>query len=220
MLPILPKPNRRQVPSSKVIRPSGLRVPLDGNRIKYRFPVQETALPAPPLPRSGNDVLAPHRHCSICQREDAKAIAMEVISGASIRSVAERYHVSKSALARHVAHLPENLIQAGLSSQILEQELLLADIVQHEGALKLMFQEALQAKSRGEATQVSGALLRIFELLRKMVVEQKDRSSQPTGAGSEETAALIVKVFQALQEYPDARIKLAETLSPAAKATA
>jgi hypothetical protein len=128
--------------------------------------------------------------------------------------------VSKSALARHAAHLPENLIQARQSSQILEQDLLLADIVQHEGDLKSMFQEARQAKNRGEATQVSGALLRIFELLRRMVVEQKDRGSQPTGAGSEETAALIVKVFQALQEYPDARIKLAEALSPAAKATA
>jgi hypothetical protein len=80
-----------------------------------------------------------------------------------------------------------------------------------------MFREAYQAKNRSEATQVSRALLRTFELLRRMVVEQKDRNSQPAGAGSEETAALTGKVFQALQEHPDARIKLAEALSPSAK---
>jgi hypothetical protein len=167
---------------------------------------------------TGGDAAGLHRsRCSVCRHKDANAIAIEIISGASMRSVADRYHVSKSALTRHAIHLPENLIQARLSSQIAEQELLLADIVQHEADLKTMFREVRDAKNRGEATQVSGALLRTFELLRKMVVEQKSRNSQPAGAGSDETAALIGKVLQVLQEHPDARIKLAEALSPSAK---
>jgi hypothetical protein len=48
--------------------------------------------------------------CSVCRHKDANAIAIEIISGASYSSVAERHDVSKFALVRHAAHLPENLI--------------------------------------------------------------------------------------------------------------
>jgi hypothetical protein len=119
---------------------------------------------------TGNEAAILHRsRCSVCRHKDANAIAIEIISGASYRSVAERYHLSKSALTRHALHLPENLIQARLSEQIADQDLLLADIVCLKSELTEMFNEAAQAKSRGAATQLSGALLRTFELLRKMV---------------------------------------------------
>jgi hypothetical protein len=158
--------------------------------------------------------------CSACCHKDANAIAIEIISGASYSSIAERYDVSKSVVARHAAHLPENLIQARLSAKIADQDVLLAEIVRLKSKLTTMFDEAEKTKSRGGATQISGALLRTFELLRKVVVDQAGHNPQPNRDGSEDTAALIGKVFQALKEHPDARIKLAEAILPSAKRAA
>src|SRR5204862_1881023 len=114
---------------------------------------------------------------------------------------------------RHTEHLPENLIQARSASHVADSDLLLAAIVRHQTGLDEMFQQARQAMKRGEAAQLSGALVRIFDLLRKMISAQ-NVSSRANPIGSEETTALVGKMFRALENYPDARIKLAEALSP------
>jgi hypothetical protein len=138
-----------------------------------------------------------HGRCSVCRHSQARAIAMEVLSGSSLRSVAERYGLSKSALVRHTDHLPRNLIQARTASQVADSDLLLAEIVRHEGGLKELFDQARQTMKRGEAAQLSGALVRIFDLLRKMIAEENSRTSSNPVA-SEETTALIGKLFKAL----------------------
>jgi hypothetical protein len=215
---ILPRPVPSDVssrpPLAKISRaiPSTTFPPLKLGR--------RTAKPVAGLPLPANEVGDLHGRCSVCRHKDARAIAMEVISGASHRSVADKYGLSKSALTRHADHLPKNLVQARFSSQIADLDLLLADIVRHEAGLEEIFQQARHTMKRGEAAQISAALLRTFDLLRKMILDQASRNSQPNPTGSEEIAALIGKVFQALQDHPEARIKLAEALSPSAGPTA
>src|SRR5438045_4064386 len=85
-----------------------------------------------PASNSAPEAAQFHSRCSVCRHTEAKAIAMEVLSGASLRSVAGRYGVSKSALVRHTEHLPENLIQARSASHVADSDLLLAAIVRHQ----------------------------------------------------------------------------------------
>lgn len=51
--------------------------------------------------------------CSICNHPDREAIDKALVSGASLRDIAGRFKVSRTALGRHkLAHLPETLKQA------------------------------------------------------------------------------------------------------------
>jgi hypothetical protein len=53
------------------------------------------------------------RTCTICQHLDRAAMDAALVAGASYRDIAGRFHVSKTAVARHAGeHIPAALAQA------------------------------------------------------------------------------------------------------------
>src|SRR5260370_25451064 len=68
------------------------------------------------------------RKCSICVHEKRMGIEQSLVSGDSYRAVAQRFRVSRDAVARHRRHLALTVANPLCSEQINQSESLLAQL--------------------------------------------------------------------------------------------
>jgi len=152
------------------------------------------------------------KRCSVCQHKERRTIDLELVARSPLRSIADRYGLSKSSLDRHVEHIPTNLIQARRARYIADADFLLAEIVRLQQETKKLLCEARLAQSRRTALGAIRLLVHICEVLAKLVRPQMGPSNATTRES--EPSALLAAVLRALPDDPDIRAKFAEKISP------
>jgi predicted nucleic-acid-binding protein len=151
------------------------------------------------------------RKCSVCSHSEIDKINIELIHGASTRDISARFGLDKSSVSRHNQnHLPAHLSVAAEKNERHRSSNLLEEI----GRLKTKAERiADQAEKDGDLrTALSGIreLTRIIEILAKMRGEiQNPNLNIVLNAEWIELRAVILN---ALDEYPAAKIKVAEAL--------
>ena len=145
------------------------------------------------------------RSCTICRHNERKRIDGALVESIPLRTIADRYHVSKSALIRHRAeHLPTTITKAKEVSQVLDADELLAQA-------KALYAKAIallrQAEAAGELrTALAGVreARGVLELL--LEVEGRiSRAPQFNVTISPEWIDLRGVIVSALAAHPDAR---------------
>ena len=83
------------------------------------------------------------RKCCICIHDERQEIERAVLAGDSYRTIAQRFAVSRDAVARHRRHIPTSLAKAQESMEILHGDGLMAQ-------LRDLTSEARRLKAKAE----------------------------------------------------------------------
>lgn len=152
------------------------------------------------------------RQCSICTHPGREEIDSALVAGASLRDIAGRYRVSKSALERHKAnHLPERLLKAEGAREAAQAEDLLDQV---KGLRNKTYGILLQAEKAGNLRIALSAIKEAracLELLAKLIGELDERP-QINVLLTPEWVQVRTQVLYALSPYPEARQAVAEAL--------
>lgn len=151
------------------------------------------------------------RKCSICSHLDIDKINFGLISGDSLRDIARRYNLDKSAVLRHKQnHLPAHLIKAEEKADKNRACSLIDEIK----LLQLKAERiAEKAEKKGDyRTALSGIreLTRIIEILARMQGEIQDQNINIVL--NPQWVELRTIILSALDEYPEAKIKVAQAI--------
>jgi hypothetical protein len=129
--------------------------------------------------------------CTVCEHPQVAEISREFVEGEHLRSLEQKYAVSKSALSRHFReHTSNKALKANATVRRpvrkRRERLDVEDTLQQIAA---QLQDALADNTSGQATaQLSGALVRVIEYLEK-------RETQNTKRSQEDGQWTLAKVF-------------------------
>jgi transposase-like protein len=152
------------------------------------------------------------RTCTVCAHADLSAVDKALVGGGSYRDVAQRFGLSKHAVARHRAeHLPVRLVKAEQAAQTTEA----TDLLREVKALRSKtYRILLEAEGKGDLKTALMAVREArgcLELLAE-VEGQLDRRPQVSIVASPEWVAVRTALLAALRPYPDARQAVVERL--------
>ena len=156
------------------------------------------------------------RTCTICTHLERPAIEGALVSGTSLREIAGRWSVTKSALHRHKQdHLASHLVKAKEQESI-DQAI---DVVRQLKAINVACLEILQkSRAEGKPSISLGAVDRIhrqLELQAKLLGELRETAPQVNVLVAPEWHEVRVTVLQALQSFPEARAAVAGVIGHA-----
>lgn len=156
------------------------------------------------------------QHCSICIHPDRAEIDKALVSGETLRDIAGRCPVSRSALHRHKRdHLPAHLVKAAEEEDLAQA----IDVVRQLKAINAACLEILQkSRADGKHSVSLRAVDRIhkqIELQARLLGELQENGPQVNVLVAAEWTAIRVQIFQALEPYPEARVAVAEALDHA-----
>jgi len=156
------------------------------------------------------------QYCSICIHPDRAEIDKALISGETLRDIAGRCPVSRSALHRHKRdHLPAHLVKAAEEEDLAQA----IDVVRQLKAINAACLEILQkSRADGKHSVSLRAVDRIhkqIELQARLLGELQENGPQVNVLVAAEWTTIRVQIFQALEPYPEARAAVAEALDHA-----
>ncbi len=137
-----------------------------------------------------------------------------MVEGEAYREIGRRYHLDKSALSRHnKLHLPDTLIKAREAEDVLRGESLWDQIQWLRTKALTIARKAEEMKDYRTALAGIRELTRIVELMAKL---RGDLNSQPVNIIlSPQWVELRTRIVSTLEEFPEARARLAEVLGSA-----
>jgi hypothetical protein len=146
------------------------------------------------------------RACTICAHENRHTIDHALVGGEeALRTISDRFGVSKSALIRHKdAHLPAALIKARKAEEVVRADELLSQVRDLQGRTLSILTASEEA---GELRTALGAIREArgnLELLAKLLGELDDRP-QVNLLVSPEWLELRAVIVGALEPHPEAR---------------
>src|SRR5829696_379089 len=149
------------------------------------------------------------RICTVCNHDDALEINEAlIIEGASLRDIARRYEVSKDAVQRHQAHIPQLLVDASRHTDAFEADSILLRIEE----LQRETLEQLEAAKEGDEGIVDRRLVlqAIREQRSNIELAAKVRqlihaAPQINIINSSQWIELKSVIFSALEEFPEAK---------------
>lgn len=155
----------------------------------------------------------PGRKCTVCQHVDSLDINHAlVVQGTAKRRIAAHYDLSEQAVRRHVAHIPELLIQSQRAQEIADADVILDKLVELEDAARV----ALRATK--ESQEWRTYLAAIAELREQVkLLAQVSGKLQEIQINNTQVNVLIAPVVQqaivgALEPYPEAKLAVAKVL--------
>ena len=152
------------------------------------------------------------RRCTICDHEQREAIDQELVRGASLRDIAGRYRVSKSALERHKAnHLPATLAKAKQAQEVARADSLINEMRELQQITMRILDEAGKSGDHLVALRAVGEARRNLELLGKLLGEL-DTRPQFNILLSPQWITIRAVLLNALQPFPEARQAVAKAL--------
>lgn len=156
------------------------------------------------------------QQCSICIHPQRAEIDKALVAGETLRDIAGRCPVSRSALHRHKRdHLPAHLLKAA-EEEDLGQAI---DVVRQLKAINAACLEILQrSRADGKHSVSLRAVDRIqkqIELQAKLLGELQEQGPQVNVLVAPEWHEIRVHVLHALAPYPEARAAVAEALTDA-----
>jgi hypothetical protein len=155
----------------------------------------------------------PGRKCTVCQHVDSLDINYAlVVQGTAKRRIAAHYDLSEQAVRRHVAHIPELLIQSQRAQEIADADVILDKLVELEDAARV----ALRATK--ESQEWRTYLAAIAELREQVkLLAQVSGKLKEIQINNTQVNILIAPVVQqaiagALEPYPEAKLAVAKVL--------
>jgi hypothetical protein len=146
----------------------------------------------------------PGRKCTVCHHPEALDINEAlVLGGASYRDITRQYGPSKDAVERHMAHIPQLLVQASRSEEIAKADTLLDRV------------EELQEKTQAvlERVERTDNYLAMLGAIREMranltligeITKELNRQPQINLALNPEWVELRTLIIQAVEPFPEA----------------
>jgi hypothetical protein len=159
------------------------------------------------------------KRCTICTHPQREAIDKALIAGQSLRNISENVpQCSVTSLHRHKEHLPRELARAREAEQISSADSLL-DQVQ---ALQAKAMAILNTAERSGNLRVALAAIREargnLELLARLLGELKETGTTVNVLVSPAWVSLRTLILEALEPFPEARLKLSQALGEAGHA--
>lgn len=103
------------------------------------------------------------RKCSVCKHENVDEINKQLLEGVPLRDIAGHFGVSRAALTRHKAHIPEKLLKAHEIEEQASAENLLGELLK----LKSKAEGILDAaENKGDLKTALTALKEVRDTLR------------------------------------------------------
>jgi len=150
--------------------------------------------------------------CSVCTHPDRAAIDAALVAGGSLRDIAGRHGVSKSAVDRHRdQHLPARLVKAREAEDVGQADTLLGQLQQLQTDARRIGRKAEDGGDLRTALAGIRELVRIVEITAKMVGELDERPVVNLVTAPEWVVARSV-LLDALRPYPEARQAVASSL--------
>ncbi|MGI6601357.1 MAG: hypothetical protein ACOX3N_06025 [Dethiobacteria bacterium] len=115
------------------------------------------------------------RTCSICTHQERQAIDRALVVGTSLRDIAGQFGVSKSALHRHRAHIPEALTMAKEAEEAARADDLLAEVVELQNRAVSILDRAEKAGQLQTALNGIREARRCLKLLAQLQGELYER---------------------------------------------
>jgi hypothetical protein len=152
------------------------------------------------------------RTCTVCSHAEREAINAALVANEPLRTIADHWSVSKTALIRHKAeHLPAALVKAEQAREVAEAGTLLDQV-------RGLQVRALSLLSKAEAaSDLRTALAGVrecrgnLELLARLLGEINEQATVNIAIGGEWDRIRAV-VLTALEPHPAARLALVEAL--------
>lgn len=151
------------------------------------------------------------RKCSICEHPQAEEINTALLNGVSLRNIAERYSVSKTALHRHKDHIPISLVKAQQAEEAARADSLLKQVVELKDKALAILDKAEQAGDNRTALLAIREAKGCLELLAKLLGELHEQTTVNVLI-SPQWVSLRAVILQALDPYPEAKLALAQAL--------
>lgn len=157
------------------------------------------------------------RVCTVCASAERRAIDRALLGPDSLRTIADRHGVSKTALIRHkTAHLAGRM--AAVAERNADADVRTAlDVVTElrrvNDAAKQVLRDALEAGDGGLTLQATDRILKQVETQAKLIGLLNDGSvTQIAVSVGADWPAIRAALIRALQPYPDARAAVLEAL--------
>jgi hypothetical protein len=154
------------------------------------------------------------RTCTICNHKDHESINSALIGSESLRTIADRWSVSKTSLLRHKAdHLPATLVEAVAAAAVAEGDNLMDRLRQLSRETTSILAEARTAGSKDNnlALKAIGRAERQLELMRRLLGEYQAGGSVNLEE-SPEWQELRTAILLALEPFPEARLAVAKAV--------
>ena len=152
------------------------------------------------------------RKCTVCEHEKVEEINRLLLEGVSLRDLAGRYSVSKTALHRHKeSHLPAELTKAREAREIAKADSLLDQVTELRDKALSILDKAEQAGDLRTALQGVREAKGCLELLARLQGELQEQATVNVLINPQ-WLSLRTVILQTLEPYPEARLRLAEAL--------
>lgn len=154
------------------------------------------------------------RTCTICAHEQRTAIDKALITGsAPERTIAHQYGVSRDALHRHRAHVPDKIAKAHEARQVAQADSLLTSVV----TLRERLEKALEgAEYARDVASLARELRETLRLLLDLEGRLRQGAMVNVGIGilsSPDWGRVATAVTEALRDEPVAQGKVAAALA-------
>ena len=149
--------------------------------------------------------------CSVCIHPDRDAIDRALVTGGTLRNIAEQYSVSSTALHRHKAHIAPAVAKAHEADEVAEADRLLSTV--HD-----LMQSAIttisQAEKGGDLRTKLAAIREARETAKLLLEVHGELQTAPTInlIMAPEWVELRTVILQTLEPLPDARARLVEAI--------
>ena len=154
------------------------------------------------------------RRCTICTHKERDAINQALVAREPFRTIADRFGVTKTSLIRHSDdHVPAELVKAKDAADVASADDLLAQVCNLRDKALAILTHAETAEDWRAAIAAIREARGCVELLGKLAGQLRDAPTVNLFLTAEwrevQTAVLV-----ALEAHPDARVAVADALSP------
>jgi transposase-like protein len=155
------------------------------------------------------------RKCTVCEHEKVEEINKALLEGVSLRDLAGRYSVSKTALHRHKeSHLPAELTKAREAQEVTKADSLLDQVIELRDKALSILAKAERAGELRTALQGVREAKGCLELLARLQGELQERTTVNVLVNPQ-WITLRTVILRTLEPYPEARLKLVQALKEA-----
>jgi len=164
------------------------------------------------------------RTCTVCTHPERAAIDDALVSGRDpLRTIADQWSVSKTALIRHKAdHLPAHLATAHEAAQVVRADSLLAQVRALQAKTLIILQKAEGTGDLRTATAAIGQARQNLDLLGRLAGELRTGEGTTVNVGvfsSPGFGEVQVTLFRALAPFPEARVAAAAAMKAIGQTT-
>ncbi len=153
------------------------------------------------------------RTCTICSHAERDAIDKALVTAEPLRSIAQRFATSATALHRHkAAHLPAVLAAAQEAQEAAHGDDLLAQVRALQDKALAILDKAEAAGQLNVALQGVREARGCLELLARLLGELQETGPTVNVLVMPEWVAMRTRLLAALDPYPDARLAAAAAM--------